>query len=184
MKKQVFFVHSAGEQGKNQGSGGLSAYLADALGSEYNFIFPKFPNPEFPQYELWKAKLDQELAGLEGEVIVIGHSLGGSVLIKYLSEEAYNPSIIGLFLIAAPYWGKDDRDWQNNEYILTENFASKLSQNAKMFFYHSFYDKIVPHTHLSRYKEKLPKAAVRVLSGDDHFFNKGLPELIDDIKSL
>ncbi|MFB1051250.1 hypothetical protein [Paraliobacillus sp. JSM ZJ581] len=58
-------------------------------------------------------------------MIIIGHSLGGSVLLKYLSEQAFNQFIARLFLIAAPYWGKDD-DWQGEEYTLLENFNSKL----------------------------------------------------------
>nr|WP_235788441.1 alpha/beta hydrolase [Salipaludibacillus sp. CUR1] len=44
------------------------------------------PNPENPEYILWKKQLEKELDKLNGDVILVGHSLGGSVLLKYLSE--------------------------------------------------------------------------------------------------
>lgn len=184
MKKHVIFIHSAGNQGPDQGSSGLAAYLLEALGEEHHLLFPNMPVPEIPEYAIWKAKLDEVLAALKGEVILIGHSLGGSVLIKYLSEEACDLSIAGLFMIAAPFWSKDDWDWQSTEYTLQENFVSNLPDIPKMYFYHSFNDYIVPLTHLGHYMEKLPGAAIRVLKGDEHFFTNGLPELADDIRSL
>src|SRR5690625_3080969 len=115
MKKQVLFIHSAGTQDSHQGSSNLLAYLKDSLGDEYNLLYPKMPHPENPEYKLWEFQLEKEFAALDGEVLLIGHSLGGSVLLKYLSEKAINRPIFGLFMIAAPYWGKDD-DWQVTEY--------------------------------------------------------------------
>ncbi len=139
------------------------------------------PDPENPKYTLWKAQLEKEFASLNGELIVIGHSLGGSVLLKYLSEKSVKQSISGLFMIAAPYWGKDD-DWQAGEYTLSEDFALKLPQVSQIFFYHSFNDEIVPFAHLGHYLEKLPQAVNRTFKGNDHYFNNGLPHLVDDIK--
>jgi predicted alpha/beta hydrolase family esterase len=66
---------------------------------------------------LWIVQLEKELSTLDGELILIGHSLGGSVLLKYLSEEDCHQSISGLYMIATPYWDKYG-DWQNNEYTL------------------------------------------------------------------
>ncbi|ALC81255.1 MULTISPECIES: alpha/beta hydrolase [Bacillus] len=184
MKKQVIFIHSAGEQGALQGSSRLAEYLHDELDEWYRLLLPKMPFPENPKYELWREKLDQELSALDGEVILIGHSLGGSVLIKYLSEEAFDLSIIGLFLIAAPYWSKDDTDWHSSEFMLPENFASKLPQISKIFLYHSSNDEIVPVSHLNHFKEKLSDATARVLPGNEHFFYEGLPEIVDDLKNF
>ncbi|MFT9847789.1 alpha/beta hydrolase [Aneurinibacillus sp. REN35] len=183
MKKQVLFIHSAGAQGLHQGSSDLVAYVKDALGDEYNLLYPKMPNSEDPEYTLWKLQLDKEFASLDGEVLLIGHSLGGSVLLKYLSEKTTNRSISGLFMIAAPYWGKDD-DWQVEEYTLPENSASKLPQIAQIFLYHSRNDEFVPSAHLEHYKKRLPQANTRILDGAEHAFSDGLPELINDIKGL
>ena len=46
---------------------------------------------------------DEELAALGGGSILAGHSLGASLLLKYLCEEKVETSVAGLFLIAPPY---------------------------------------------------------------------------------
>ena len=79
MKKQVFFLHSAGAQGPHEGSSDLVAWLKKELGTGYEIMHPIMPHPESPDYALWKAKLKKELPKLEGEIILIGHSIGGSV---------------------------------------------------------------------------------------------------------
>lgn len=183
MKKQVLFIHSAGTQDFHQGSSNLLAYLKDSLGDEYNLLYPKMHNPENPEYKLWKVQLEKEFSALDGEAFLIGHSLGASVLLKYLSEKIINCTISGLFMIAAPYWGKDD-DWQANAYILPEDFTTKLPQISHIFLYHSHHDEVVPAKHLEYYKQKLPKAHIHILDDNEHYFNNGLPKLIDDIKGL
>jgi len=183
MRKQILFIHSAGPQELHQGSSGLKAYLQKVLGDEYTLLDPKMPDPEKPKYTLWKAQLEKEFASFDEEIILIGHSLGGSVLLKYLSEQAFKQPISGLFMIASPYWGVDD-DWGIEDFILKENFASKLPQIPQIFLYHSDNDKIVPSAHVEHYKGKLPLAKTRILDGAEHLFNNGLPELVNDIKEL
>lgn len=180
MKKQVLFIHSAGPQGIHQGSSDLIANLQDQLGKAYHVLSPGMPDPD---YVLWKAQIANEINALNGEVLLVGHSLGGSVLLKYLSEEDCQLTISGLFLIAAPYWGKDD-DWQSEEYTLSNSFAAKLSHISKLFLYHSRHDPVVPFAHAQHYAKQLPQAVTRAYEGDDHYFREGLPELIDDIKRI
>lgn len=180
MKKQVLFIHSAGPQGIRQGSSGLIAHLQERLGEAYHVLSPGMPDPD---YVLWKAQIANEIKALDGEVLLVGHSLGGSVLLKYLSEEGCKRIISGLFLVAAPYWGKDD-DWQNEEYTLSNSFAAKLSHISKLFLYHSSHDPVVPFAHAQHYAKQLPQAVTRTYEGDDHYFGEGLPELADDIKRI
>jgi predicted alpha/beta hydrolase family esterase len=63
------------------------------------------PREEDPEYELWKPHLGQHLAEMRPRAMLIGHSLGGSFLLKFFSEENTNAEIAGLFLLATPYWG-------------------------------------------------------------------------------
>ncbi|MEW9674116.1 alpha/beta hydrolase [Ammoniphilus sp. 3BR4] len=98
MKKQILFIHGAGVQGLHQGSGDLAAYLQDGLGADYDLLYPIMPDSENPEYEPWKVHLKKELAAVHSEVILIGHSLGGAVLLKYLSEGTYQTSIAALFV--------------------------------------------------------------------------------------
>lgn len=182
MGKQVLFIHSGGSQGPHEGSNDLVAYLRQMLGSGYEVLYPKMPDPENPRYAQWKTLLAKELASLHGDVILVGHSLGGSVLLKYLSEEICPIPIAGLFLIAAPYWGKPH--WQVDEYTLQENFSNMLPSIPRIFLYHSRNDEVVPFRHMCFYAGKLPNAVVRKFDIRRHLFSTGLPELIDDIKNL
>src|SRR5256885_17048948 len=83
MKRPVLFIHG----------GGTGAYAADclladslqrALGHSYNVHCPQMPDEENSPYPAWKAEIDSRLASLQGSVAFVGHSVGGSVLLKYL----------------------------------------------------------------------------------------------------
>ncbi|WP_102272105.1 alpha/beta hydrolase [Cytobacillus massiliigabonensis] len=182
MKRTVLFIHSAGPQGQDLGSSKLSAYVEKELRDTYQFIFPKMPAPENPKYAPWKNQLEKELKKLNGEVILVGHSLGGSVLLKYLSEESCSLPISGLFIIASPYWGFDE-DWQLKDFFLQKNFEEHLPKIPNLFLYHSRDEEIVPFSHHKMYAEKLPQAAIRELEGKEHLFLNGLPILVNDLRS-
>jgi predicted alpha/beta hydrolase family esterase len=140
------------------------------------------PDPENPHYDSWKTTLEKELITLSNNTILIGHSLGGSTLLKFLSESAYHKTIDGLFLIAAPYWGASD--WEVAEYTLRDDFSSNLPEIRRVFLYHSTDDEVVPIEHLKYYAVQFPSATIRARSIGGHLFSNGLPELIEDIKSL
>jgi uncharacterized glyoxalase superfamily protein PhnB/predicted alpha/beta hydrolase family esterase len=151
------------------------------LGSDYHVLSPEMPEPEHPEYTHWKRELDKDLALLRGDAILVGHSLGGSVLLKYLSEQPLLKSIAGLFIVAAPFWGAEH--WDVDEYRLTENFNQYLPSMSRLVLYHSRNDKVVPFSHLSMYATRLPGATFRETRGQ-HLFHNGLPELITDIKTI
>jgi len=181
MRKRVLFIQGAGE-GAYEEDGELVKSLQDVLGTEYNVLYPKMPEEEDSGYEAWKAQISRELATLDDGIILVGHSVGSSMLLKYLSEENVENSIAGIFLIAAPYWGTGG--WQVNEFSLDEGRASKLLKALPIFFYHSRDDNIVPFTHLALHAEKFPQAIVREFDGRGHQFNNDLSEVAADIKSL
>ena len=182
MKKQILFIHSGGSQGPHQGSNDLVGFIKSELGLEYELRYPQMPDPENPHYAAWKELINEEMQELGSSLILIGHSLGGSVLIKYLSEETCEKRIEGLFLIAAPFFGT--RDWKVHEYLLNKNFAEKLPKTSGIYLYHSTNDEVVPYSHLNSYVEKLPGAIVRSFECSLHLFSRGIPILISDIKNL
>lgn len=181
-KKQVLFIHSGGSQKLHQGSSDLVAWLQRTLGAGYEVRCPPMPDPDHPSYELWKNKLAQELEKADDGLICIGHSLGGSVLLKFLSEEDCPRAIEALFILASPYWGK--KDWRVQEYVLHPQFARQLPDIPHIFLYHSRQDAVVPFSHLSSYAAQLPQAAIRTFNSTDHLFSEGIPELVKDIFEL
>jgi uncharacterized protein len=181
MKRQLLFVHGGGE-GAYEEDRKMAVSLREALGSGYEVHCPKMPDEDSPQYLAWRDRIANELAELDGEVFLVGHSLGASILLKYISEERTATPIAGMFLVAPPYWGVED--WEVDEYVLQEDFASKLPEGLPLFFYHSSDDEWVPFAHLAHYGEKIPQAIVREFDGRGHQFDDDLSEVAHDIEGL
>lgn len=179
MKKDVLFIHGAGE-GAYEEDGLLVASLQNALDSAYEVRYPKMPNEDNVEYADWKAQIESELATLEDEVILVGHSVGGSVLLKYLSEERIEKSVAGLFVLAAPYWGADEF-WKWDEVRLPQDAAAKLASIPRIYLYHSRDDETVPFAHLALYAAKLPQATIREVDGRGHQFEPDLADVAEDI---
>ncbi len=180
MQQQILFIHSAGPQGTDTGSGPLVAALETALGPGFSVVNPPMPNPEDPAYAPWKNQLEQTLAELRGPAILVGHSLGGSVLVKYLAEIASMPAVAGLFLVAAPYWG-GDANWQYDQFLLPEDAGVSLASIRPACLYYTRDDTVVPFAHLALYAALLPQATVRALDGYGHGFINGSADLVRDI---
>jgi predicted alpha/beta hydrolase family esterase len=180
MKKQVLFIQGAGE-GAYEEDEKLAASLQDALGTEYQVSYPQMPNEESPEDEAWITQISKELAALDGKVILVGHSAGGAVLLKYLLKEHVAKPIAGIFLISIPYWGPEDEE--DDKYTLHEGFASQLPIGVPIFLYHSRDDEWVPFAHLEMYAEQIPQATIRTFDGRGHQFNNDLSEVAADILS-
>jgi predicted alpha/beta hydrolase family esterase len=179
MKRQILFIHSAGEQGPSAGSGPLVAALQRGLGPEYRLLHPLMPHPEAPEYQPWKLGLATALAGLSGEVTLIGHSLGGSVLVKYLAEEGWAGAITSLCLIAAPYFGAPD--WEHAEFMLDP--AAAPPRLPRVCLYYTRDDAVVAPAHLALYAAMFPQATARELDGYGHTFSAGCAELVADLRA-
>ena len=122
---------------------------------------------------------------MKNGAILVGHSLGGSFLLKYLSDEKVEKAIAGIFLIATPYWGDDGWRYDGYEALaLPKDFPSNLPSGTPIFFYHSRDDEIVPFAHLTLYARKLPQATIHALDARGHQLRNDLSEVAADIKSL
>lgn len=181
MKRQVLFIHGGG-QGAYEADKELAANLRDELGAAYDVRCPEMPDEESPEYEAWKEEIEQELATLDGEVILVGHSLGALILLKYVSEVKMGKPVAGLFLVATPYVGTGG--WEFEEDALREDFAAKLPLRLPVFLYHSHDDEVVPFAHLALYEAKLPQATIHEFDGRGHQFDNDLSEVARAIKSL
>ena len=138
------------------------------------------PDEENSPYAAWRAEIDRRLSSLNGAVALVGHSVGGSVLLRYLCERRVQ-RLAGLFVIAAPYWGADE-GWRWDDGTLPADAASKLAGAWPLFFYQSRDDEVVPFGHLELYAARFPRATFRALDGRGHQFRNDLTEVGADIK--
>lgn len=182
MTKHVLFLQGAGDDAYDE-DGKLAAYLRDALGNGYDVRYPRMPDADQAASETWKAQIADEIAAFDGEIMLVGHSFGGSMLLKYLSEATINKPIAGVFILATPFWN-GDADWQYDGYALREGFATQLANIPHIFLYHSRDDDTVPFAHLGMYAAKLPQATVRAIDDRGHQFQNDLSEVVADIKGV
>ncbi len=77
--------------------------LAAALGNNYEVLMPQMPNKQNAKYKEWKIWFERMRPFFRNNVILIGHSLGGIFLAKYLSENKFTKKIGALFLVATPH---------------------------------------------------------------------------------
>jgi uncharacterized protein len=179
---QLLFVQGGGEDA-HAWDAKLVASLREHLGSGYAVRYPLMPNEGDPQYAPWKKCIAEELAIIGDNVLLVGHSVGAAVLIKFLADGGFKHSIAGVFLVAAPFF-HDHEFWQSRETELPKDAADRLPRGLPVFLYQGREDETVPFSHLSMYAKLLPHATVRALDGRNHQLNDDLAEVADDIKRV
>lgn len=184
MTKHVLLIHGAGT-GAYKEDKKLAASLTKALGPDYEVHYPEMVDEENAPYEQWTQQIEKELAAMQGPIMLVGHSVGSSVLIKWLSESDVKTPIAGVFLTAAPFWGGKGWRYEGYEQLaLPEAPADRLPKGASLFFYHCRDDETVPFDHLALYAQVFPQATIRELDTGGHQFNNDLSEAAKDIKAL
>jgi uncharacterized protein len=86
MKVNVLFVQGSGS-GAYEADQKLATSLQRRLRSGYDVIYPKMPDEDSPAYKPSANAIAASLSGLRGEIALVGHSFGGAMLLKYLSED-------------------------------------------------------------------------------------------------
>ena len=182
MRTSILFIHGVGK-GAHAEDGLLVDSLREALGSAGRVRYPEMVDEEEPTYAQWEAQIESELAALDGDIVLVGHSIGASVLLKLLSEGRVERSVRGLFLIAAPYWG-EEKPWRWDEVRLPGDAAARLGGVPHVFFYHSRDDETVPFDHLARYAALFPSATIREVESGGHQLGNDLGGVAEDIQGL
>jgi predicted alpha/beta hydrolase family esterase len=184
MTNHALFIQGAGK-GAYEEDKKLAASLREALGTDYEVHYPAMVDEDNASYEQWKQQIENELTTMQGPIILVGHSVGASVIIKCMSETEVKKPIVGIFLIAAPFWGGNGWRYEGYEELaLPKELVAKLPKGVAVFLYHCHDDEIVPFDHLALYAQVLPQAAVRELDAGGHQLNNDLSEVARDIKSL
>ncbi len=160
--------------------------LSEALGAGYEVFSPGMPNKDNAQYKEWRIWFERFFPFMEDEIILIGHSLGGIFLAKYLSEEDFPKKIRATFLVAPPFESGGNSRWEkkSNEFALPNSLKKFEKQGGKIYIYHSKDDPSVPFADLARYQQALPHAHATIFEDKKHINQEEFPELVNDIKSL
>jgi predicted alpha/beta hydrolase family esterase len=180
--KQILFIQGGGEGGY-EADAKLADSLRAELGTDYNLRYPRMPVDNNAGDFGWGQQIAKEMDAINDTMILVAHSVGASILLKYLSENTITHPISGIFLIAAPFWG-GDKDWQYESLNLRDDFAEHLPKGVPIFLYQCRDDEEVSFTHLKMYADKLPGATVRELASGGHQLNSDLSPVARDIQEL
>lgn len=179
--KAVLFIQGGGP-GAHAADGLLADSLKHALGAGYDVHFPRMPEEDEPDFARWLPQIDAALAHLKGDVTLVGHSLGGAALLRYLSQPPARPArVTGLVLLAAPAW--DGQRWAFDDLLLPADLADRLAAIPRLAFYHCRDDEVVPFAHLALHGAKLPRAALCALEVGGHQFGNDLSRVAADIQA-
>ena len=182
VKKQVLFIQGGGTGAHDEWDNKLVDSLRHELGPNYDVRYPRMPNEADPSYTVWKAALAEEIAGLDDGAILIGHSVGGTILINALAETPPNRKLAGIFLIAAPFVGPGG--WPSEDITPTANLGARLPPKTPIYLYHGSKDDTAPLAHVDLYERAIPGAIVHRLRGRDHQLNNDLAEVAATVRVL
>lgn len=158
-------------------------YLKKKLGGVFDIIKPRMPLSDNAKYEEWKIYFEKFFPYLQNNIILIGNSLGGIFLAKYLSENKFPKKILSTYLICPPY----DNSLPGEDLVGGFKLGSDLSlleKNSKnLYLMFSADDETVPLAHAEKYNKKLKKAKIIIYeSKNGHFKISEFPEIVKMIK--
>lgn len=146
MLKKVIFFHGGGSVEDYEADAKLVASLKLTLGPGYWLDYPLLPDNGTP--DLGRRKhISDEISAAKDNVILVGHSLGASMLLAFLSQTKVTKKIAGIFLLATPF-SNGNEDWIE-AFKLHPDFAKQLDKNTPVYFYHCRDDVEVPFGHLN-----------------------------------
>lgn len=107
-------------------------------------VVPQFPTPENQTLENWLAAMQPHRDELSPQTILIGHSLGGALLLRLLER---GTKAKAAFLVATPIgWGKVRNQKTDDEFTGKPFDWKKIRENCPAFFvFQSDNDPYVPN---------------------------------------
>lgn len=181
-KHQVLFVQGGGKGTHDAWDSKLVESLRRELGQGYEIHYPRMPHEDDPSYASWQAKLERECETLRDGAILVGHSLGGTIVVKALTEQLSAQKFAAIFLVAAPFVG--DGGWSAKDLQFPADLGARLPSGIPIHFFHGLEDEVAPSSHVDLYARAVPQAHVHRLSGRDHQLNGDLSEIAAQISAL
>jgi uncharacterized protein len=154
------------------------------LGSDFEITKPRMPFQDDAKYDEWEIVFENYFDAMDDNVILIGSSLGGIFLSKYLSENKVGKKILAVYLVAAPF---------NDELVSGEDLVGgfELGENLSLIeencdnvtLMFSRDDDCVLIESADRYKKKLKNSKIIIYkSKGGHFQIDEFPEIVQMIK--
>ncbi|SIN40983.1 alpha/beta fold hydrolase [Micromonospora cremea] len=172
---QILFIQGGGAGAHDEWDNELVDSLRRELGDGYEVRYPRMPDEDDPTYAKWSAAIRREIAALDDGAVVVGHSVGGTVLINALAEWPPERELKVIVLIAAPFVGAGG--WPGGESELPHNLGARLPHGVPVHVFHGLRDETAPPSHADLYTRVIPQAQLHRLPGRDHQLDNDLSEV-------
>ncbi len=194
MKTQIFYIHGGmtfknkkdylrflrtRKVSVNKKIGWAGDYLDKKLGKKTEIIRPRMPLQDNAKYGEWKIYFERFFPQLKNNLILIGESLGGIFLAKYLSENKFPKKILSTYLVCPPFDDTlFDEDLVGGFKLKSSLYMiEKNSKNLTLLF--SKDDTVIPASHAQKFRRKLKNARILIYkSKGGHFQISKFPEIV------
>ncbi len=162
--------------------------LRTDLGTDFEVYIPTMPNKSNARFDEWAIWFERHLDLVEDGVVLIGWSLGGMFLAKYLSETPLKKQVSAVYLLAAPGGEFVDirGDGGGGDCIDFRPDATAVAQLGttipRLEIWQSEDDFVVPASEIEWYRTHVPGANITIFKDKNHFLVESLPELLVSIK--
>ncbi|MGW5668333.1 alpha/beta fold hydrolase [Micromonospora sp. NPDC003776] len=179
--RQVLFIQGGGAGVHDEWDEKLCDSLRRELGEGYEVRYPRMPDEDDPSYTRWSAAIRRELAALEDGAVVVGHSVGGTILVNALAERSPERKPGTIVLIAAPFVGAGG--WPGDEFELPDDLGARLPHGVPVHVFHGLGDETAPPSHADLYARAIPQAQLHRLPGRDHQLDNDLSEVARTVRA-
>lgn len=132
---------------------------------------PEMPNEVNAQYYEWEIYFEKVLPYLQDGVVLVGHSLGGTFLLKYLATHEF-PVRSSVHLVA-PSFGVP-----RTTFDVQENLSVIPTRVKSCAVHHSIDDLVVPYQESAEGIKHIKGAQLYTYTDRGHFLGETFPELI------
>ena len=150
----------------------------------YDIIRPQMPCKEHAQYTEWKIRFEHYIPLLKDNCVLVGNSLGGTFLAKYLSENIFPHVIAAAFLLVTPFDDDMSEDDLAGGFELGDDLSLLEKNCPNLIMYFMDNDTVIPVSHAKKFAQAVPHADIHVLSGKEgHCIGSEFSELIHHIQT-
>lgn len=180
--RQVLFVQGAGAGTHADWDSALVTSLRGALGSSWEVRYPRMPDEDRPRAAAWGEAISAELSLLGARPVLVGHSVGATVLVETLVSRPAPCAPAALVLIGAPFMGGGG--WPGEELEVPVDLGARLPTGVPLHVVHGTADEVVPCSHAHLWAAVAPRAQVHLLPGRDHQLGDDLTDVAVLIQHL
>jgi pimeloyl-ACP methyl ester carboxylesterase len=155
-------------------------WLEEQVAESHEFIYMTMPNKFNADYEAWAIWFEKLMPFLSDEVTLIGYSLGGGFLLRYLTENKL-PVVVKQLHLVAPVVDDKDCPGVGGFKINLNTWPGFATECISVHLWHSSDDLLVPLHHSERFVVKHPTAHLHIFTDRGHFFQPEFSELLAEI---